>query len=448
MTLRERWQRWRSDQLLQTILKNTGYLFSSNTLAMLLGMLQSIFAARLLGVTGFGIIGTVTVFASTINRLFSFRMGDLTVKYLGEFVTRGEKEKAGALVKVGALTEAGTSLLAFAVLVVLAPLAARFFAKDPDTQRWFIIYGISILGLCVSEVSLGVLQVFNRFRGQAAINLAQSILTAVLIFAAFFMKAGLGMVVMAYLLGKLVLGLGPAVLALRTLHTELGPGWWRADTQTLPPWRELTAFGLNTNFSATLNLFVRDTEVLWISFFLTPAAAGYYKVALAVINLILMPINPFISTTFPEIAKATAAKTWDALKRLLRRITLISTVWTLGVTLGLALFGRWVLLLYGQEYQPAFPVLMVLLVGYGFANIFFWNRNLLLSFDQAGFAFQASLLPGLAKIALVILLVPTYGVLMQAALLTGYFVISQGIITARGLLELRRRSALSDEVGE
>jgi len=138
MTLRERWQRWRSDQLLQPILKNTGYLFSSNTLAMLLGMLQSIFAARLLGVTGFGIIGTVTVFASTINRLFSFRMGDLTVKYLGEFVTRGEKEKAGALVKVGALTEAGTSLLAFAVLVVLHGWATPLF-EAPD-EVWHYAY--------------------------------------------------------------------------------------------------------------------------------------------------------------------------------------------------------------------------------------------------------------------------------------------------------------------
>jgi len=445
MTLRERWQHWRSDRLLGKILKNTGYLFSCNTLAMLLGMVQSIFAARLLGVEGFGVIGTVTVFASTINRLFSFRMGDLTVKYLGEYVTRGEKDKAGALVKVAALTEAVTSLLAFAVLVILAPLAALFFAKDPNTRIWFVIYGLSILGLAFSEVSLGVLQVFNRFRGQAAINLAQSILTAVMIFVAYFTHAGMGMVVAAYLIGKVLLGVGPAVLALHTLRRDLSPDWWRADTRSLPPWRELAGFGLNTNFSATLNLLVRDTEVLWISFLLNPLSAGYYKVAQAVINLILMPINPFITTTFPEIAKAAAAKAWSALRRILRRITLISGVWMVGVVVGLALFGRWVLLLYGAEYQPAYPVLMILVIGYGIANIFFWNRNLLLSFNLSGYALQAALWPGLAKVALVILLVPQYGVLMQAGLLSAYFIISQGVITLRGLQELHRQSALEPE---
>ena len=144
-------------------------------------------------------------------------------------------------------------------------------------------------------------------------------------------------------------------------------------------------------------------------------------------------------------AKAAAAKAWSALRRILRRITLISGVWTVGVVVGLALFGRWVLLLYGAEYQPAYPVLMILVIGYGIANIFFWNRNLLLSFNLSGYALQAALWPGLAKVALVILLVPQYGVLMQAGLLSAYFIISQGVITLRGLQELRRQSALEPE---
>ena len=72
------------------MVKNTGYLLSSNVASMVLSMLQSILAGRLLGVVGFGVIGTITAFASTLNRLFSFRMNELVVKYFGEAVTSAE----------------------------------------------------------------------------------------------------------------------------------------------------------------------------------------------------------------------------------------------------------------------------------------------------------------------------------------------------------------------
>ena len=78
------WNTFTNDKLLQKIVKNTGYLLSSNVASMGLSMMQSILAGRLLGVAGFGVIATITAFASMLNRLFSFRMNELVVKYFGE----------------------------------------------------------------------------------------------------------------------------------------------------------------------------------------------------------------------------------------------------------------------------------------------------------------------------------------------------------------------------
>ena len=66
-------------------------------------------------------------------------------------------------------------------------------------------------------------------------------------------------------------------------------------------------FPLSTNFSGTINMVARDSEVLWVGYFFSPLEAGYYKTALAIINLVVMPITPFISTTYPEITRAVAA---------------------------------------------------------------------------------------------------------------------------------------------
>jgi len=424
---------WRQDRLLGMVIRNSGHLFSGNTIGTALSLVQSIFAAKLLGVVNIGVLGVVTVFASTVNRLFSFRMGELVVKYMDQYRAEGRPDRAAAVVKAAALVESITSLLAFAVLVLLAPLAAQVIAHDPQTAPWFLLYGLIIPGNLATETSTGVLQVARRFRAQAVINIGQSILTAVIIVSAWLLHANMLVVVLAYTLGKLILGIGPMVLAWDSLGKIYGPGWWRASFKLLPPRKELVSFAVSTNLSATLNMIVRDSELLWVGFFLTTRDVGYYKIALAIINLVVAPINPLISATYPELSRSVAEKSWAQLRRLLRRVTLLAAGWSVGVSLALLVFGNWVILLYGPEYLPAYPALMVLLAGYGVANILFWNRSLLLVLQRPVFPFQVMLWTGLAKVLLAFVLVPRFGYIAEAALLSAYLAISVAIIVWQGL---------------
>ncbi len=424
---------WRQDRLLGMVIRNSGHLFSGNTIGTALSLVQSIFAAKLLGVVDVGVLGVVTVFASTVNRLFSFRMGELVVKYMDQYRAEGRPDRAAAVVKAAALVESLTSLLAFGMLVLLTPLAAALFAKDPSTTPWFLIYGLIIPGNLCTETSTGVLQVARRFRAQAAINIGQSVLTAVIIVGAFIFNGNMLVVVLAYTLGKLILGIGPMVLAWDSLGDIYGAGWWRASLKLLPPRKELVSFALSTNLSATLNMIVRDSELLWVGFFLTTRDVGYYKIALAIINLVVAPINPLISATYPELSRSVAEKSWAQLRRLLRRVTILAGGWSVAVSLGLLVFGNWVILLYGAEYLPAYPALMVLLMGYGVANVLFWNRSLLLVLQRPVFPFQVMLWTGLAKVALAFVLVPRFGYIAEAALLSAYLAVSVVIIVWQGL---------------
>jgi O-antigen/teichoic acid export membrane protein len=436
------WQTLKQDALLKRVIRNSGYLFSSNGVSIALSTLQSILAARLLGVDNLGILGTITVFASTVNRLFSFRMGEVVVKYLGEYLPAKQDDKAAALIKAAALTEGATSILAFLVLWLLSPLAAKYLSDNALLAPLFVVYGISILGNLMAETATGILQVTNRFGQQAIINLLQSVLTAVIILAAFLFKGNLLIVLLAYLVGKLILGIGPMVLALSAVGKTLGKGWWRASFSVLPPLRELGRFAISTNLSATVNLLVRDSELLWVAFFLSNRDVGYYKIALAIITLIPIPVQPFISTTFPEISRITAIFNWSSLRTLLKRVTLISAVYTAAAAIVLTFFGRWLILFYGAEYLPAYPALLVLLIGYGLSNIMFWNRTLLLSFNQPTYPFYVTLLAGIAKMGLAFYIIPNFGFVGAAALLTGYFIISGGLMVQRGLREMNRAEQL------
>jgi O-antigen/teichoic acid export membrane protein len=439
---------WKKDSLLQKVVKNSGYLLSSNLIAMFLSIVQSVFAGRLLGVVGFGVIGTVTVFASTINRLLSFRMNELVVKYYGESMNNHQVQRAAAVIKAAALAEGASAILSFIILVIFAPLAAARLTDDAALAPYFILYGTIILANLVFESSTGILQVNNKFRSQAVINLAASILTSGIIAWAYIAGRGLKEVLIAYLAGKFLLGIGTIILGFRDLNRTLGRGWWKTSFSHLPPLKELAKFAFSTNLSSTIIMLVRDNEILWVAYFLTPLEVGYTKTALAIINLVQIPINPLISTTYPEINRAVVSRNWDQLRSLLRKVTIISGGWTIFTGIGLAVFGRWLLGFYGPDFIPAYLPMLIFLAGFGFANIFFWSRPLLLSLGLPMVPYRISFWCGIAKIALAFLLVTKLGINFEALLLSAFFIVSVGLIILRGFSEIRKQEALSMGAGQ
>lgn len=444
--------RWRQDHVLSRVVKNSGYLFTSNVISALL----SILTANLLGVRVFGVLGIVISTVSNVNRLLSFRMGDVVVRYMGNHLARDEKQAAAAVVKASALTEGITSILAYAILAALASLAARYIADDPATLPLILIYGLSILSNITSETATGVLQVGGHYRVQAFVNLVESLVTAAFFVYAFFSRTGLTTILMGYLAGKMILGLAPIVLALYWLPKMLGADWWKAPMSLLPPRKEFIRFSLSTNFSGTVNMVARDSEVLWVGYFFSPLEAGYFKTALAIINLVVMPITPFISTTYPEITRAVAKLNWRRLRRLLKRVTMIAAAWTGAVAVGLLLFGKPVLFqswtifgrslhVYRPEFLPAYSVLLILLVGFGTANILFWNRPLLLALGRAEVPLRVGAWGMLIKVVLAFILLPQAGYLAEAWLLSGYFVLTVGMIIWQGFRTLKKVEAASPQ---
>jgi O-antigen/teichoic acid export membrane protein len=423
------------------VLQNSGYLFSSNSAALVLSMAQGIFAARLLGAEGFGLVSaTVIPFVSTVNRLSSFRMSELVVKYTGEYLAADRRDLAASVTKGAALVDILASLLGFALLFLVAPLAATYLAKDPQTTPLFMVYGIVLLVNGTFETATGILQVADRFRTIAIINLIQSLITASLIFTAYLTDRGILAVLLAYLLGKTFAGLATTFTALLETRRTLGGGWWQAPLDGDMDWRALARFAMSTNLNGTLNLITRDSETLFISYLRSPLEAGYFKIALGVINLVMLPINPLIGTTYTEVARAIAHRSWDATRDLLRRVSTLAGLWTLASAGALAIFGGWVIeRLYGADFGPAYPALLILLAGYGFANILYWNRPLLLALGKPTYPLKVAAVFGAVKTILAFWLVPQFGYLAQAALMSAFFFTTISVNVRRGLHEIRVR---------
>jgi len=264
-----------------------------------------------------------------------------------------------------------------------------------------------------------------------------------LIVYAFFTNGNVQFVLFAYLAGKVVLGIGIFATAFFQLTIRLGSGWWKADINLIPKVKELARFAFTSNLSATAILVFRESEILWVGYFLTSEAAGYYKASYSIVSLLSVPANPFILTTYPEINKLVVQKAWPRLKDFLKKITTISTAYNLALALGFVIFGEWLLSIYGAEYVAAYPALLALLVGFTFNYIFFWNRPLLLSLGLPEYPLKATIVAGIAKLALAFPLVPRFGYIAEAVLLSLYYITSVGAIVLRGVKEIRAR--INDE---
>lgn len=432
----------RADALLQRVVRNSSYLFGSNTISALLNVLQGIFVVRLLGDAGYGLFTIVTDFASNTNRLLSFRMSEVVVKYVGEALAQGNRERAASLVKGIGLVEVVTSLLAYLMLLALAPWGARLFADNASVVYLFRFYGLFLLANLIYETSVGVLQTTDQFKQVAHANFYQSIATTLLIILAFAFGLGILGILTAYLIGKAVAALMIAVFAVRELDNKLGQEWIRTPLSLISDWRSILRFAFSTNLNGTINLFARDNLRLYLAAFLPDAQVGYFKLASHLVNLVMLPIEPFIWPTYAEITRTVAQRQWQATRRLLKQVSTIGGAWTLLAGGGLIALGWWIIpLLYGSEMAPVYACLVILLIGYAFANVLNWNRPLLLALGQPGYPLMVAAVVGAVEVALIFTLVPRGSYLTAAAIFAGYLAVSISWMVWRGLTIIKHKEA-------
>jgi O-antigen/teichoic acid export membrane protein len=206
------------------------------------------------------------------------------------------------------------------------------------------------------------------------------------------------------------------------------------------------SFTINTNLNGTVNLVTRDNILLYLTA-LSPANladtyAGYFKWGLALINFVTLPIDPFIWPTYAEITSTIAQRQWQRTRSLLKRVSTIAGAWTLSATIGIALFGWWLIpYVLGPQTFPVYPLTLILLIGYGIANIMNWNRPLLLAFGMPAYPLLIAVGVGAVEILCMLLLVPGGGYLAMAAILSGYLAFSVAITAWRGWQEIRAHEA-------
>ena len=434
---------------IRRIVQNASYLLSATGITMVIGIIQGALVFRLIGATSYGLIQAIMRFTNTANRITSFRINEMVVSFTRQFMETKEQDKAAAVYKLAVILESIGAVLAFALIWVLAPWGADFFGKNPETFPLWVFYGSLVVLNFSLESSAGLLQVFNRFRTQAILNVLDSVTTFVVVVVAYFSGWGWVEVLVAYYLGKVVRAAGTMVAGFFTARQEWGRGWWRPSIRILrPDFKPMFSFAFSTNLNNTINLVSRENESLWVSAILGTRAAGFYTLAEKIVAMLKFPVLDLSTTTYPELSREIARKRWDEVKDILLRSSRLAAVYFLPLVTLLVLFGKWGMgLVYGAKSLPAYPLLMALTIGHTIENILFWNRVALLALNRPIFPTVINFIATLAKVVLVLTYAPQFGESVFAYVLSGYLIFTSVLIGGRAIAILRQKSeAQANEV--
>lgn len=356
---------WFSDQILQRLLKDAGWLMGGNALAALIGLATMAITARTLGPAGLGATVLIMTYAQLMNRLLSFESWHAIVKFGAHALERKDKDELARLVKLGTLLDMAGALLGFIAAVALAPFIAEWIGLEND-YRWLLSLYPAVILFNIPGAPTGVLRLLNKFHLVSLHRIAVSVIIFAGVAIAASSKAGVAGMLLAYAAGQVV---GQILL--------LGAGWWVLAREDMTPariWkasiqkthirlREILQFVFFTNIESSVKI-LRDMDVFIIGNLLNTEAVGLYRVSRRLADVANMFIDPFFYAAFPSFNKLYASGNWTEFRRLAVRSSLIvGGVVSLG-WLGFVVIGHWFIgLVFGDAYAAAYPVAVVCMLG-------------------------------------------------------------------------------------
>ncbi|HJT87172.1 MAG TPA: oligosaccharide flippase family protein [Bryobacteraceae bacterium] len=358
---------------------------------------------------------------------FGFRSAVL--KYSSHFRATGETARMEEVISTALVYFSMAAILIFAGSLVLAHNATRFFRVAPADAAAFrflvVTVGIGWALGAVFNACTAVIEAHQRFDISNRIWIVNNGARTLGCFVVIWLGHGLmalGIVVLAAQL----LGYGLTVQALRKLLPSAGLGPRHA---TRAAARRMVRYGVRT-FVANTSLMVlnQDAPVL-IGHFLSATLTGYWAFPMRLLSYSVELVGRMGMVTGARTAELTALGEVKAIGRLAVLVNRYSLTLFLPVALYLSIFGRQLLQVWiNPEFaRNSAPLLPVLGAGVVIAIAAQYNSSsVLYGLGEHESLARAVLVEAILSLAGLWYVVPRYGLMAAACIVSGLMIISRG----------------------
>ncbi|MBN9788371.1 lipopolysaccharide biosynthesis protein [Pseudonocardia sp. TMWB2A] len=403
---------------LQRIVANTVWLLAGKGFGGVLSFVYLGLITRTLGVTGFGQFSLIVGTAQMIVAVVTFQTWQVVVRYAATYVKNSAASGPyGRLIALASLFDVvgavAGCLIAWGGVYWLAP----YFGWDAELSRHALIFCCVML-LSIKSTPMGILRVENRFDlstyADAVIPLTRMIGAGMVL----AIGPSISGFLWAWAAAELACALVYWGLAAWQLRGRVPASAARKPARAFKENVDIGSFLLVTNLSSTVTGLSQNLGMMLIGFFVSPAAAGFYRLANQLSGAMTKISGLLSRTIFAEVNLVRAQEGEESLQALFRKASRALVYTSLLVVLLVAVLGQPVLLLMsGREFLPAYPLLLVLAAAASVELAGAMFEPVLMSGNRARTALNIQIARLVLLVLLLALLLPWWGA-MGAAMAT------------------------------
>ena len=345
---------------------NFGKVLRGRGIAGILSVASIGLAAHALPVEQFGLIILLHTYVKVVKGFFNFRTFEAIVRYGVPLQDSGDEPRLKSLLRSSMMIDFGSSLIAALIGVAAVPLASQFLHWDEQLTQWAWFYALILLTTCVNTSS-GILRLYDRFDALGVQYTVQPMVRLLLVSLTWLFDGGMFVFLLAwgfaYCAGNIYMFLRGMVELRQHLSTPLFQGFrWR---EILERDREFWGFIGVIYWQTNLDLIPKQVSTLLAGNLLGPAAAGLFRLAREISTVLSRPAALLRDVLFPDLTRAWHSDQ-SGFKKLQFQTSLIAGCAGLLIVVFAWFAGEYLLALIGEDYVPAKPLMVLLLLAASF----------------------------------------------------------------------------------
>lgn len=372
-------------------------------------LVQIVLITHALGLEEYGRLALAIAFVVLVGQLFDLRVGVATTIIGAEHLHRDDGRAAGVF-QLSYVVDAGTGLLGFATVAVLAPFVGPALLGDGGTTL-IILYALVLLAQTVDESSFTILRLLDRFRLIAVYTVALEASRIALVAGALAVYGSVTSVALALVVHRALAGAAAAVAAARVFRRATGvPLTQPALAKARADRPRLLRTMLHTNVVSYARLAQTQLPTVLVGAVAGATQAGVYKVGMAAAVMVGRLADPAYAALLPRLARLWSAGRRTEIRKLVKRLS------TVVVPAVLALAGALILLrtpvldaLGGAEAgADAGPVLIFGTFAHAVNAALLWNIPTLYAAGRAHVVSRLAIAAAVVQVVALIPLVDAY----------------------------------------
>jgi O-antigen/teichoic acid export membrane protein len=366
--------------------------FLGGTFAAMIGALGTLLVAGLLSPSDYGLY-TLSLLPEFLFVILSdWGVSSAVTRYIARYRSNKTPWKTRRLVRVALLFKLGSSSLLSFALFVSASWVATVLLNRPQLTRYVQFTAMSILFHTLYVTSLAIFAGYERMGRRAIVNVAQSVIKAILSPILIILGFGVTGAILGHVVSFMIGGSLAALLAIKTSNIQ-APSVIQKNIGYQEVLTMMTRFGIPIFIGNVIGNVINQFRGVLLPWFISDELIGNYDVAFKFGMLTGVLAEAIRVTLYPAYSKFThtldPASTRMIYRESVRYVALLILPWTLLLA---SLAQPLIYTLFGAKYPNAPQYLVLLLLPSLLASIgYLCNGNFLNSQGETRSTFKIEL---------------------------------------------------------